>query len=261
MTARGRDDTVFYVGYASRMPGALARFVAPAVVILLLAVALLALVVPALHRAYDFGRSDFRDLREFDGLLLSKPVPHLLVLRPGHTGESAFSRYVLVGRGKSGPRIDVPALDGRPVRVLGSLIYRDAQTLISVRSAQEIESLGTVSSREPVPGQLLGTFTFRGEVIDSKCHFGTMRPGNTKVHRGCAVRCIAGGIPPMLLARDQNGNAVSLLLVAEDGAAVNDRVLGLVAEPVEITGEVVRMDDMLVLKANPDSYRRYGGGG
>lgn len=96
MTARGHDDTVFYVGYASRMPGALARVVAPAVAILLLAVALLALVVPALHRAYDFGRSDFRDLREFDGLLLSKPVPHLLVLRPGHTVEGKSRLLIMV---------------------------------------------------------------------------------------------------------------------------------------------------------------------
>jgi hypothetical protein len=37
---------------------------------------------------------------------------------------------------------------------------------------------------------------------------------------------------------------------------VNAEVLSLVAEPVEITGQVLRYDDFLVLRADPDSYQR-----
>jgi len=41
-----------------------------------------------------------------------------------------------------------------------------------------------------------------------------------KVHRACAVRCLSGGVPPGLLVRDESGNAVTYLLVGEDGRAL-----------------------------------------
>lgn len=91
-----------------------------------------------------------------------------------------------------------------------------------------------------LPTQDLGTFTLVGEIVDSKCYLGVMNPGETKVHRECAVRCISGGIPPMLVARDVAGNKVALQLVSSSGAPVNQDVLELVAEPVEITGQVWR---------------------
>ena len=53
----------------------------------------------------------------------------------------------------------------------------------------------------------LGPVTLRGEIVDSKCYLGVMNPGNGKVHRDCAVRCISGGAPPAFIARDASGEA------------------------------------------------------
>jgi hypothetical protein len=250
----GRDD--LYVGYRPRMAPGLAHFLAPVVAVLLAGSVLLAWAIPALHRPYDPARSDFGDLRRLEGVLLAQPVPELVVMRPGETGERSFSRYLLVGRGKSGPKIDAEALSGRRVAVTGSLIYRDDQALVAVRSVEALEEAAAAPAGTLDQGEFLGTFTLRGEIVDSKCHLGTMRPGNTKTHRGCAVRCIAGGVPPVLLVRDEDGNAFYFLLVGPDGGAVNGRVLDLVAEPVEIRGQVFRLDDLLVLSADPSSYRR-----
>ena len=97
--------------------------------------------------------------------------------------------------------------------------------------------------------QELGSMTLVGEIIDAKCYYGVMKPGHLKPHRSCAVRCISGGLPPMLMVQDGSGRRVYFLLVSADGRAVNDEVLDLVAEPVEITGRVVRSGDLLVLKA------------
>jgi hypothetical protein len=83
-----------------------------------------------------------------------------------------------------------------------------------------------------------------------------MRPGHTPVHRACAIRCIAGGVPPMFLIKDTDGNTLSFLLVGADGASLNQLVLPFVADPIEITGDVERMDDVFVLKADPTTYRR-----
>ena len=48
----------------------------------------------------------------------------------------------------------------------------------------------------------------------------------------------------MLLVRQTNGAALYFLLVSRDGKPVNKEVLGLVAEPVEITGEVERQGEV-----------------
>ena len=98
--------------------------------------------------------------------------------------------------------------------------------------------------------------TLVGEIVDSKCFLGVMKPGNSKPHRACAARCISGGIPPVLLVRDKQGNPTYFLLVSSAGESVNDAVLDLVAEPVEITGRVMRHGDLLVLHADPETYRR-----
>jgi hypothetical protein len=254
--SRPEDGGEFYVGYLPRMGGRLARFVAGVAAVLLLGAALLGWALPALHLPYDASRSDFGDVRSFEGILLTEPVPQLVVLRPGETGGRPFSRYLLVGRGKTGPRVDLAKLGGRHVEVKGSLVYRESQTLLAVKSAREIEPSAAIDAEAVARGEPLGRFILRGEIVDSKCFMGTMRPGNTKVHRACAARCISGGVPPVLLVRDENGDALYFVLVAADGSAVNERVLDLVAEPVEIEGDVVRLDDVFVLKADPATYRR-----
>ena len=105
----------------------------------------------------------------------------------------------------------------------------------------------------------LGEHTLRGEIVDIKCYLGVMKPAHGKPHRSCAARCISGGIPPVLMVRDRDGDTNHLLLVSADGRTVNREVLPLVAEPVEITGRVVRLGDWLVLQASPETYRRLPG--
>ena len=67
-----------------------------------------------------------------------------------------------------------------------------------------------------------------------------MNPGEGKVHRDCAVRCISGGIPPALRA----GGKLYLL------AGVNPRdILHMVAEPLTVAGRLARSGDTLILTA------------
>ena len=92
--------------------------------------------------------------------------------------------------------------------------------------------------------------------MDSKCYLGVMNPGQLTTHRGCAIRCISGGIPPVLLVRQTNGPALYFLLVSRDGKPMNKQVLNMVAEPVQITGEVERQGELLIVRADPATYRR-----
>ena len=108
---------------------------------------------------------------------------------------------------------------------------------------------------EPVD---LGVQTLRGEIVDSKCYLGVMKPGRGKPHRACATLCIRGGIPPVLRVVTGTGEARHLLLTDQDGGAINDRILDLVAEPVEVTGRVLRTGDLLMLRAELAAFRRLG---
>jgi hypothetical protein len=80
--------------------------------------------------------------------------------------------------------------------------------------------------------------TFTGELVDSKCYLGVMRPGLGKVHRGCAVRCLAGGVPPAILVRGADGYSQVFMLAADDGAtlAIDPE---LAARIITVSGDLV----------------------
>jgi hypothetical protein len=96
---------------------------------------------------------------------------------------------------------------------------------------------------DPLPAlDELGPVQWTGEIVDSKCFFGVMNPGNGKVHRDCAARCISGGIPPAFLVRDSRGHTVTVLL-----AQWRHEMLDHIAEPVAIRGRLVRSAGRLTL--------------
>jgi hypothetical protein len=165
---------------------------------------------------------------------------------------------LLVAPGKHGAAVEVADYDNQRVRLQGALIYRDGMMMIEV-VPRSLVSLNADTSKLPTitpSPEALGAFTLVGEIVDSKCYLGVMNPGHTKPHRECAARCISGGIPPLFIARDKDGQTAALLLVSATGAPVNQAVLDLVAEPVEITGQVVREGEQLFLRADPTTYRR-----
>jgi hypothetical protein len=93
--------------------------------------------------------------------------------------------------------------------------------MIEVATDQSFENQETLSGKESAPiVETLGLQELTGELVDTKCYFGVMRPAVGKVHRGCAVRCLSGGIPPGLLVRNGNESSTVYLLEDRDGLAV-----------------------------------------
>lgn len=260
MASVNREEE-FYFGWQPKMPRRQAFFMAGVVVVLFLfAAGLAALLVCSQN---PFAPAVFESLmpRTFQGVVVTTPYPALLVLRPGVAGEvAALSRYLLVGRGKHGVQQEMTSWQGRAVKLRGRLIYRDQKTLLevvpgSITALTPVDAT-LVARADSLPSYSLGSFTLAGEIVDSKCYFGMMKPGELKTHRACAVRCISGGIPPVFVVRDQDGQAIYLLLVSAQGRSVNAEILHLIAEPLVISGEIVQHGDWLVLQADPKTYRR-----
>jgi nitrite reductase/ring-hydroxylating ferredoxin subunit/DMSO/TMAO reductase YedYZ heme-binding membrane subunit len=74
-----------------------------------------------------------------------------------------------------------------------------------------------------------------GEIIDPKCYFGAMNPGNGKVHLSCAVRCIEGGIPPMIRYIEDNKEKFAILFNT-NGKTANTEVINFIGLPIKIKG-------------------------
>ncbi len=250
----GRDRDEFYVGYLPKAPAGVARFLRVRVIGLIAA----ALIVGAVLRSTQgqLGPSvfEFGEYRVFEGVIIEKPYPMLALTRPGQpVNAPGVSRYFITVFGKYGAEPAVAGLDGKRVRLEGALIYRDDQTMLELKdgSIQHLDDTPAATAAED-----LGQATLVGEIVDSKCFLGVMNPGNLKTHKACAIHCIRGGVPPVLLVRDADGRARYFLLTDEAGGAVNDRVLDLVAEPVRVTGRLKRLDNLYVLQADPASYQR-----
>jgi len=246
----------FYIGWEAKAAPGIGKTVCNAVVVLL-AMALLAPVLLAVSQRM-IGASVFEwgTHKSFSGVLQTRPYPHLLVSRPGNALTlPRFSTYYLVAPWKFGLKPETIApLDGKSVTLKGMLIYRGNQTMIEVLPGSiQLTNLAAAALPQSVP---LGKQTLVGEIVDSKCFLGVMNPGQLTPHRTCAIRCISGGVPPILLVHQEIGPPIHLLIVSTDGSAVNKQVLDKVAEPLEITGEVERQGELLILRADPATYRR-----
>jgi hypothetical protein len=243
-----------YVGYLPSAPKGIARQVRRAVAALFAVAALVALALVAGQRRLDGRLFEFGLVREFRGALELDPQPTLVVTRPG-VG-AGVSRWLLVGPGKHGARELLAGFRDGPVRLRAELISRGGETMLQVEpGSAEIEG----PARRAPEIAALGTLTLRGEIVDSKCHFGVMNPGEGKAHRDCAVRCISGGSPALLRVREEGGEARYFVLLGPDGRALGRELLDFVAEPVEMRGAVERHDGVYVLRTDPSAIRRLTG--
>jgi hypothetical protein len=229
------SEPSFYVGYFSRAPRLLARFVAVVVVALIVFAAGLAAVLSSAQDPFANSSFEYGQYRSFRGVIVEKPVP--LLVRGSET-------WVLAGLGKHGA--DVRGFDGRPADVRGSLITHGRDRMIEISSIEPREPAAKLP--EIVP---LGPVRLIGEIVDAKCYFGVMNPGSGKVHRDCAVRCISGGLPAALLVRDATGSLSTVVLAGASEVNLTPHLLPLTAERVSVSGQLYRIGDRAILETEP----------
>lgn len=234
------DD--FYVGYVPKSPPRLARHTLVVVVVhLVLSMAAATLIVTSMR---DPGRAEWDDAtpKTFDGVLRKDPYP-LLLDPAGHT-------VLIVDFGKHGAQHRLAGLaEGQHLTLRGYPLLRDGRTMVEL--SPEIDAI-TLKQAIDTPTTLPTGIrtTLRGEIVDSKCFLGAMKPGDGKTHKACATRCISGGIPPMLVCWDQQGRANYYLLADSRGGPLDEWFLSLIGESVELTGETSMIGDLPVVRVD-----------
>lgn len=264
------DADPFYVGYRAvpRRDRLFLRFLVPGLLWLMVFVGF-AIVWP--RRSPGSGVWETGEAVERMGLLLAEPYPMLLMSPTrdassvGSDGTPAARAVLLTEMGKLGAGARAAPFHGEAVRVRGFRLHRDGREILELvpdPDAIELDpaltdrvSLAEASGQLSMPPD--GPLTvLDGEVLDSKCYLGAMKPGDGKGHKACAMLCIRGGIPPMLFARSPDGRPDFWLILNHLGMPINDEMIALAGEPVTARGRQGRIADLKVLFVEPDGLTR-----
>jgi hypothetical protein len=240
----GRDS--FFIGWG-KTPRRYARFLLPGACVLLVALAVGSAVLAWGQRSPGPGTWDGRTTT-FTGIVRAEPYAMIRV--PGEAGAPPRT-VLLVSEGKFGAKDRVRPHDGKPVRVSGTLLSRGGWQMLELADGDEgLRAAELPEAEQSVlrlpPATPLGQVTLRGEIVDSKCYLGAMKPGGGRTHKGCAVLCLKGGVPPVFASRDEC-NAL-YLLVSADGGPLDPAYFDLAADSIRLTGRAEEWGDFRVLK-------------
>jgi hypothetical protein len=226
-----------YVGYLPVPPGVrrFLRWAVPAV----LWVSCIACAAWAMSQR-DPGPAIWEDSapKSIEGTLLATPYPMVLTEPTASSaapGEHAV--ILLVEMGKHGGAKRATEFDGKRVKVTGYQLHRDGRQMFELDPSPEAIAPVPGSNATPDEPRSMGPVTLSGEIMDSKCFLGAMKPGEGKTHKACATLCIRGGIPPMLVTRDNAGKPIFYLLTNPTGGPLSEDIFPLIGEPVDVTGQ------------------------
>jgi hypothetical protein len=234
----------FFIGW-EKMPRRYARFLLPVAGGLLAALVAVGAVLARGQRSPGSGVWD-DGTTTLTGIVYAEPYA---MIRAPAEGAGAPRTILLVNEGKFGAKERVKPFDGKPVRVSGTLLSRDGLHALELADGDE----GLRATELPEAEQIalrrtltkpLGTVTLRGEIVDSKCYLGAMKPGGGRTHKGCAVLCLKGGAPPVFAAHDGK----LYLLTNPDGGPLDPAVFDRAAEDISLTGEAEEWDGLPVLR-------------
>lgn len=244
----------FYIGYIPKAPKGIARFSMAFVLILFLIASGAAYFLSFSHRTINNGVYEYGELTEITGKLHLDPIPYIRI-KEGNIGKN----IMLIDYGKFGARTSVEKireavggdLSQLDVTLSGTLIYQDGMTLMELTASENSLVAHSPSISELFIRPLINT-TLKGEIVDPKCYFGSMKPGQSKAHRSCASLCIAGGIPPVLVVPTAQNTAEYYILKGTDGQDINQEILDKVAQSVTIKGQKNQLHEWNILFINPE---------
>lgn len=252
------DKKEFYIGWQDKMPPNTRSFLRKVLLPLAILVPLIVLLIVFFQKPFNQHQFEFGNVRTFIGVYHASPVPLLTV----STGipDSISSACLLVGYGKWGAEgimkeIEKEAgpLDRKEITIRGSLIYGDGKALIELTEKEEsLVSVGKQAPPSPTFAPQEKAVSLEGEILDPKCYFGVMKPGEGKIHKSCAIRCISGGIPPVFRSM-QNGRYEYSILRGPNGESINEEVLPFVASTIRLEGIMTQEEGWNIIRT-----KKYG---
>lgn len=240
----------FFVGYLPQAPKQTSLFLRKVIIALVAGAAVLALVLAKTNQTFSSNTFEYGVSSTLEGTLQLSPLPNLRIdMGKDMDSHSVYQTILLVGFGKTGAvetlkKIENTlhlSLQNKSVKISGSLIYGDGKALLQISDDNNIQLISEQEITSEVSTvREIEKAKIHGEIVDPKCYFGVMNPGEGKVHRSCAIRCISGGIPPVFYSKEKSEY---FLLVGEDFAPLNQEILNIVGDQLTLTGRTFQLDD------------------
>ncbi|MFK7829863.1 MAG: hypothetical protein AB8B57_08810 [Congregibacter sp.] len=237
----------FFVGYLPT-PRSLRIFYRVLLPLLIVAGGLLAYRFATQQQSAGEGQWNPAEFASMEGLLLADPYP-VLHLADGQS-------VLLVRAGKASAMQHVEPFVDQHVRIRGVPIERGGWMMLEVYSADDVQKWSPEQLLLPPAAQSAQEVSYAGEIVDSKCFLGVMKPGSGKVHRACAAMCLTGGLPPMLVVSDPEGNKYGYMLLNAEGGSASRELVPDVAIPVTVSGTLEVRGDLTYLRMHPGGVTR-----
>ena len=250
----------FYIGWQDDMPDGFSAFLKKRILFLLFLLPVLALSLVLFQHYFKKGVFQIGTITEITGIYVSDPVPMLLDVTLDE--DSISSDVLLVGYGKFGAEgimRDIEArsgsLDHKKVTFVGTLITGGDKDVLELTHKGE-SFIAADSDTNTLPPSVLidSNIKLFGEIIDPKCYFGAMKPGEGKIHKSCAIRCISGGIPPVYRSVVSDSYEYFILL-DQNGEPFGDQVLPFVGESIVLHGDIYDQGKWKVLHADLSTFQ------
>ena len=250
----------FFIGWLDKTPTDYAKktrlfVLATLLIIILTALAFINSQKPMNNAAFEFGT-----LTTVEGTLIEKPIPMLrMYIGDDLEGKPIFQHLMLVDVVKFGAEKAIGAMEqiagqslyGKAIKLRGTLIYYNGKTVLELtEEGNAFQGLSEQKAYTVLVKEDKGGTKLRGEIVDPKCFFGVMKPGDGKTHKSCAVRCLSGGIPAILATESKDGQQDYYILLGEDGQSINANLLDFTADHIQIRGKVEQMADWHILYTN-----------
>jgi DMSO/TMAO reductase YedYZ heme-binding membrane subunit len=227
------DNTEFFIGWSNDIPISISLFLKKSVITIGAVVVILALGLSNFSHELKDSKFKFGDLQVYEGILYKDPVPRLIIGNKDHllVDFGKFSALKSIHEYEQKNQID---LDGTQVKVEGTAVTYDGRGLIEL--SYQVESILSHEDSSVLSNNAktdLGFISLTGEVLDAKCFFGVMNPGEGPVHQFCASLCIQGGIPAIIF---DNSKSEYYILKGPQGSDINKKLAPLAGEILKVSG-------------------------
>ena len=253
------NEDYFYIGWMPKIHILYQKFIKKILLVIFCMFSILIIIIS--YNQKHIAKSFFIFNKEvlWKGQLSLKPFPSLICLNgKDNYGNPKYEIFPIVNANKFGADSiinDILKNQGKDNQyaIQGNYLQRDDITIIEL--SEGINSIQKMNSLNQFPEKIqesegVNISELVGEIIDPKCYFGAMNPGEGKPHRSCAIRCIAGGIMPMFHYIEKGKNCYAVL-VSSDNSSINQSIAPFVGEQVKIKGNIKKFGNWSVIYLNP----------
>ena len=176
----------FYIGWQDHMPSNHSKYLRRLLWPIFIAIPIGAFLLVYFMKPFNDHKFDFGNIQVYTGVYYENPVP-ILILDEGQIPSGFDKHALLVGYGKFGAKGIMQRIQnantsllGKKIRIKGTLIYGDGKSLIEL-TEQEASLVEVLEHVEAEMSQTVAqNLSIKGEILDPKCWFGVMKPGDGK---------------------------------------------------------------------------------